>query len=115
MKYMVEYEIRTTGLSHDQNLANQAALLNAFGKWKPEEGLTVHAFVANLNNGGYVLVEAADPGPVASFVSRATRWNSAGPAACRAPDHHRRVWAAHRVCQLRPSILLQRVGCGPGD
>jgi len=115
MKYMIEYEIRTTGLSHDQNLANQAALLNAFGKWKPEEGLTVHAFVANLNNGGYVLVEAADPGPVASFVSRATRWNSAGPAACRAPDHHRRVWAAHRVCQLRPSILLQRVGCGPGD
>jgi len=115
MKYMIEYEIRTTGLSHDQNLANQEALLKAFGKWKPEEGLTVHAFVANLNNGGYVLVEAADPGPVASFVSRATRWNSAGPAACRAPDHHRRVWAAHRVCQLRPSILLQRVGCGPGD
>jgi len=75
MKYMIEYEIRTAGLSHDQNLANQAALLNAFGKWKPEEGLTVHAFVANLNNGGYVLVEAADPGPVASFVSKFFYWN----------------------------------------
>ncbi len=75
MKYMVEYEIRTTGLSHDQNLASQEALLKAFGKWKPEEGLTVHAFVASLNNGGYVLVEAADPGPVASFVSKFFYWN----------------------------------------
>ena len=75
MKYMIEYEIRTAGLSHDQNLANQAALLNAFGKWKPEEGLTVHAFVANLNNGGYVLVEAADAGIVLSFVSKFFYWN----------------------------------------
>ena len=46
MKFMIEYKIRTTGLNHDQNLANQEALLNAFGKWRPEEGLTVHAFVS---------------------------------------------------------------------
>ena len=52
MKYMIEYQIRNAGLSHDQNLTNQEALINAFGKWKPEEGLTVHAFVANLANGG---------------------------------------------------------------
>jgi len=72
---MVEYEIRAAGLSHDQNLANQEALVNAFSKWKPEEGLTVHAFLANLNNGGYVLVEAAEPGTVLSFVSKFNYWN----------------------------------------
>jgi hypothetical protein len=37
---MIEYKIRTSGLSHEQNLANQEGLLNAFAKWKPEEGLT---------------------------------------------------------------------------
>jgi hypothetical protein len=33
MKYVVEYEIRTAGLTHDQNFANQDALLKAFGSW----------------------------------------------------------------------------------
>ena len=75
MKYMIVYEIRTAGLSHDQNFANQQALIDAFGKWKPEEGLTVHAFVSNLANGGYVLVEAAEPGIVVSFVSKFIYWN----------------------------------------
>ena len=61
MKYMLEYKIRTTG-TYDENFAGSEALLNAFGKWKPEDGLTVHAFVSNLaGNGGYVLVEASDP------------------------------------------------------
>jgi hypothetical protein len=75
MKFMVEYKIRAAGLSHDQNLANHEALLKAFGKWRPEEGLTVHAFVSNLTNGGYVLVEAADAGIVHSFVSKFFYWN----------------------------------------
>ncbi len=75
MKYMIEYTIRHAGLSHDQNLANQEALLKAFGKWTPEEGLTIHAFVGNLHDGGYVLVEAADPGVVGSFVAKFTAWN----------------------------------------
>ena len=75
MKYVVEYEIRTAGLTHDQNIVNQDALLKAFGKWEPEEGLTVHAFVANMNNGGYVLVEADDPKVVSSFVSKFFYWN----------------------------------------
>jgi len=62
---MAEYEIRTAGLSHDQNLASQEAPLKAFGQWKPEEGLTVHAFAASLNNGGYVLARGrrSRPGP----------------------------------------------------
>jgi hypothetical protein len=76
VKYMIEYKIRTAGLSYEQNFASQEALVNAFARWKPEEGLTVHAFVGDLAaNGGYVLVEAAEPGPVQSFVSKFTYWN----------------------------------------
>jgi hypothetical protein len=75
MKYVIEYEIRTAGLTHDQNFANQDALLKAFGKWTPEEGLTVHAFVSNMNNGGYVWLEADDPNVVYSFVSKFIYWN----------------------------------------
>jgi hypothetical protein len=75
VKYMIEYEVRTAGLSHDQNFTNQEALINAFGKWKPEEGLTIHAFLGNLANGGYVLVEAAEPSVIQSFVSKFIYWN----------------------------------------
>ena len=75
MKYMIEYTVRNTGLTHDQNFANTEALLNAFGKWKPEEGLNIHAFVANLANGGYVLIEASDPKVVASFIAKFNYWN----------------------------------------
>ena len=74
MKCMVEYRIRT-GLSHDQNLAGHEALLKVFGTWKPETGLTVHAFLSNFNSGGYVLVEADDPGVIYSFVSKFFYWN----------------------------------------
>ena len=50
MKYMLEYTVRTAGLSFDQNFAGSQSLLTAFSKWKPDEekGLTIHAFVANL-------------------------------------------------------------------
>ena len=76
MKYMIEYTVRTTGLTYDQNLANDAALLTAFSKWKPEEGLNVLAFVSNVAlTGGYILVEASDPKVVASFVSKYNYWN----------------------------------------
>ncbi|MEH6453942.1 MAG: DUF3303 family protein [Psychromonas sp.] len=75
MQYMIEYKIRTAGLSHDQNFDNQEALLTAFGTWQPEDGLTVHAFVANMNHGGYALVEADDPKAVLSFVSKFSYWN----------------------------------------
>jgi Protein of unknown function (DUF3303) len=76
MKYVIEYEIRTAGLTYDQNFDNQDALLKAFGKWTPEEGLTINAFLSNLNNGGYVLVEADDPTVVYAFVSKFTAWNA---------------------------------------
>ena len=78
MKYMIEYTVRTTGLTHDQNFANSEALLTAFSKWKPEDGLTVHAFVSNLaGNGGYILAEANDPKVIVAFVSKYTFWSDA--------------------------------------
>lgn len=75
MKYMIEYTVRNSGLTYDQNFASSEALLNAFGKWKPEEGLNILAFVANLANGGYVLIEAGDPKVVATFISKFNFWN----------------------------------------
>ena len=36
MKYVIEYTVRTAGLSFDQNFAGSGSLLNAFTKWKPE-------------------------------------------------------------------------------
>jgi hypothetical protein len=76
LKYVIEYEIRASGLTHEQNFAGSEGLLNAFGKWKPEDGLAVHAFVSNLaGNGGYVLVEASDPKVIVTFVSKFNFWN----------------------------------------
>jgi hypothetical protein len=76
VKYMIEYTIRNTGLTHELNFAYTQALITAFSKWKPEEGLNVHAFVSNLQGrGGYVLVEASDPKVVTSFVSKFNYWN----------------------------------------
>ena len=75
MKYMLDYKIRATG-TYDENFTGSEGLLNAFGKWKPEDGLTVHAFVSNLaGNGGYVLVEASDPKVIVTFVSKYNFWN----------------------------------------
>lgn len=76
MKYMIGYTIRAAGLTHDQNFTGSEGLLTAFGKWKPEDGLTVHAFLSNLaGNGGYVLVEAVDPKVIVAFVSKYNFWN----------------------------------------
>jgi hypothetical protein len=76
MKYMIEYTIRSAGLTHDEGFAGSDALLTAFGKWKPEDGLTVHAFVGNLaGNGGYALVDANDPKVIVAFVSKFSFWN----------------------------------------
>jgi hypothetical protein len=75
LKYMIEYKIRAGGIPLDESFAGSEALLNAFGKWKPEDGLTVHSFVSNLAaTGGYVLVEA-DPKVIISFVSKFNYWN----------------------------------------
>ena len=75
MKYMIEYTIRDTGLTYEQNFANRDALLKAFSKWKPDDGLNVLAFVADLSNNGYALVEADDPKVVGSFVGKFVFWN----------------------------------------
>jgi len=75
VKYMIEYKIRP-GATYDQGFVGSEALITAFSKWRPEDGLTVHAFVSNLAAaGGYVLVEASDPKVVVSFVSKYNFWN----------------------------------------
>jgi hypothetical protein len=62
MKYMIEWTVRTVGLTHDQNFASLETLQTTFSKWKPEKGLTVLAFVGNVaGRSDYVLVEANDP------------------------------------------------------
>jgi hypothetical protein len=71
---MLEYTIRTGGLTYEQGFANSQALLNAFSKWKPEEGLTVHAF----EPGRYRRLRpgrSQRPQGVASFVSKYNFWN----------------------------------------
>lgn len=78
MKYVLEYTVRTAGISFDQNFAGSQSLLTAFSKWKVEEekGLTIHAFVSNLTGrGGYVLAEANDPKVITAFVSKYNYWN----------------------------------------
>jgi Protein of unknown function (DUF3303) len=76
MKYMIAYTIRLTGLTYDQNLTGAEALQTAFSKWKPEEGLSIQAFVSKVSGtGGYVLVEAGDPKVVSSFVSKFNYWH----------------------------------------
>jgi len=73
---MIAYTIRNTGLTYDQNLTGTEALITAFSKWKPEDGLSVQAFVSNVSGtGGYALVEANDPKVVTSFVSKFNYWN----------------------------------------
>src|SRR6516164_9524421 len=72
---MLEYKIRTGGVSLEESFSGSQTLLTAFSKWKPEDGLTVHAFVSDLAGiSGYVLVEANDPKVILSFVSKYNFW-----------------------------------------
>jgi hypothetical protein len=75
MKYVIDYQIRTTGLDYGQNLSSQDALLKVFEQWKPEDGLTIHSFVSTLDNGGYILLETDDPLAVSRFVGKFVYWN----------------------------------------
>jgi hypothetical protein len=71
---MIDYAFRSGG-KYEDNIENGEALTRAFGKWKPEDGLSVLAFVERLGGaGGYALVEAADPKVVFSFASKFNVW-----------------------------------------
>jgi hypothetical protein len=73
---MIQYKIRNSGLTHEQNFAGSESLLRAFSKWKPEEGMKIDAFVSNVSGaGGFVLAEADDPKIIASFISKYNFWN----------------------------------------
>ncbi len=75
MKYMIAYTIRRGG-NLEEIEANAKSLLKAFAKWRPEEGLKVHAFVTDVSGGGgYVLVETDDPKAVATFTHKFIAWN----------------------------------------
>ena len=106
MKYMIEYSVRTAGLSHDQNLDNQEALTKAFGTWAPEEGLTIHAFVANLNNGGYIFAEAAHD----ELGSQGCRDTGCAPRWC----HARSQTMAAMIAISTPSMSPVHCGKPPG-
>ena len=76
MKYVIEYSIRSGGLSYTENFEKQQSVLSAFSKWEPEEGLAVHTFLSRLDSaGGFVVLEADDPKAVASFLSKFSFWN----------------------------------------
>jgi hypothetical protein len=79
MKYMIEWTFRTTGLTHEQTLAGEEALTNAFSKWKKaggEEGFNILAHVSNIDQtGGYLLVEVSDHKVIASVLSKFLYWN----------------------------------------
>ena len=75
MKYMIEYKFRLEGLSFENYLKSDAALLAVFNQWAPEEGFNILAFVHTLeNDGGYLHCEVKDPKTVASFVSKFIPW-----------------------------------------
>ena len=75
MKYMCEYKVRH-GHHFEQNFGAAESLLTAFSKWKPDDGLKIHAFVSNLmGDGGYILVETDDPKLIVSFASKFSYWN----------------------------------------
>ncbi len=76
MKFMIEYLVRSAGLTSEQSMNDGQTLVTAFSKWKPEDGLKVHAFVGKVSGmAGYVLVEADDAKVVQSFVSKFNFWN----------------------------------------
>jgi hypothetical protein len=60
-----------------QHAVSQDFRILTFSQRKPEDGITVLAFVQRLDNGGYLLVEAAEPGAVHSLCSKFIPWNDA--------------------------------------
>ena len=76
MKCVIEFSVRTAGLTHEQKLAHDDALIEVFGKWVPPEGFTIHAFVGSLNGArGWMIAEAADPGLIGSELAKFVPFN----------------------------------------
>ena len=77
MKFMVEWSTRP-GTTYEDTLTNEEALIRAFAKWAPPEGLTIHSFVMKVGApSGYILVEADDPRLLAEFAAQYLAWNDA--------------------------------------
>lgn len=71
MKFVIKFIIRRSGLTFDECLAHDRALLTAFSKWTPPEGFTIQQFVTTVvNDSGYLIVEAADSAVILSALSK---------------------------------------------
>ncbi len=77
MKFTITYTFRRDGLTSEQNLKNSRSFINAFGKWKPDEGFKVHAFLASASgDGGFILAETDDAKKIYAFVATYVFWIS---------------------------------------
>jgi hypothetical protein len=71
MKFVIKFIIRRSGLTFEECLAHDHALLAAFSKWTPPEGFTIQQFVTTLvNDCGYLIVEASDSAVILSALSK---------------------------------------------
>lgn len=76
MKYMSVYSIRQNSTTFDQHTNGTEALVKAFSKWKPDDGLKILSFVSKLDGkSGFILMETDDPKLVASFASKFLPWS----------------------------------------
>ena len=76
MKYVIEFSLAPPASLTISSLPPPTRRSIRLASGRPEEGLTVHAFVGSLNGVSiYSLVETADPAVVLSFVSKFTPWS----------------------------------------
>jgi hypothetical protein len=65
MKFLVTFTARSGG-SAAENEADAKRGLQAYSKWSPPAGATIHAFLSRLDGrGGYTIVETDDPAALA--------------------------------------------------
>ena len=77
LKFMITYSVRRDGLTAEQNIANSQALIKAFSKWKPDEGLKIHAYLGSVSgNGGFILAETDDARTISAFAGKFLSWVS---------------------------------------
>ncbi len=76
MKFVIKFDVRRSGMTFEQNLAHERALLAAFSKWSPPDGFTIHQFVTTLvNDSGYLVVDATDSAAIHSVLFKFRLWD----------------------------------------
>ncbi len=70
MKYVVSMTFLRRG-SAAENKAGQRELLDAYSKWQPPAGMTIHQFVSRVDGGGaFSVVETDNPGDLIDTASK---------------------------------------------